>query len=516
MAPLLSSDRRLNRGYVIAAVDRVPLRQKIGYGLGTFIDMWGHWLYANIAFQVFGLFLGVAPALIGVAVILNRVFDAVSDPVFGWLSDNARTRIGRRRPFMFVGAVLSGLGLPFLVAVTAGWGSSTVFGCEVSHYFWFMIVSSALYLPVVSCFNMPYQSLGNELTPDYHERTSVFSYKNTVQKIPEAGLFLAGLFFTREVWVGATPDNALERLKLLFTTGGAWADAPDGAQPNMLLGAQVYLVICGAIIIVAGLLCASLVRERYYEKLVAANKQKAGIKETLVQAFHCRPFRIQVAMQLAYNLGLSMVNALGFAVTAYYVCGGNLSEANKYNFAMGFAYMVIGFFGIPVFAAVSRRLGKRQSLVCVYAFAIMVFVATWWLYTPHVKWLQILASGLISFCSAGFWTLSASIGADVIDYDELQSGRRREGAFAACGSWVNKLGMALGAGVSFFILGWVGFDRGLGGAQAGHTIFMIRFLLAAIPIAGLVAGIMALVRFPLTQHKMMEVRAQLEARRGKV
>jgi GPH family glycoside/pentoside/hexuronide:cation symporter len=75
----------------------VPVAQKIGYGLGTFPDMWGHWLYPTIAFQIFGLFLHVPQWQIGVAVILNRVFDGISDPLFGWLSDNARTRWGRRR-----------------------------------------------------------------------------------------------------------------------------------------------------------------------------------------------------------------------------------------------------------------------------------------------------------------------------------------------------------------------------------------------------------------------------------
>ena len=122
------------------------------------------------------------PELVGVAVILNRVFDGISDPLFGWLSDNTRTKMGRRRPYMLVGAVLAGLGLPLVVAVTPGWGVTHLFGHNIPNYFWFMLASSAVYLPLVSCFNMPYQSLGFELTPDYNERTMVFSYKNVIQK----------------------------------------------------------------------------------------------------------------------------------------------------------------------------------------------------------------------------------------------------------------------------------------------------------------------------------------------
>jgi GPH family glycoside/pentoside/hexuronide:cation symporter len=490
-----------------APSDRVPMLQKIGYGLGTFPDIFGHWLYPTIAFQIFGLYLHVAQWQIGVAVILNRVFDAISDPFFGWLSDNTRTRWGRRRPFMLVGCLLAGIALPFLLAVSPSWSPTTCF--------WFMVISSALYLPIVSCFNMPYLSLGNEMTPDYHERTSVFSFKNAVQKIPEVGLFFFGNFFSRAVWVDADSSNLLERLKLLLTSPEAWHSAADGAKPNMLLGAQVYLVGCGLLIIIAGLTCVALVRERYYEKLVSKGQERISIKETLWQTLQCRPFRIQLGMQMAYNMGLSMVGTLGFAVTIYYVCRGNTSEGNFYNSLMGVTAMIMGFLGIPVFNFISHRLGKLRALMCVLCTAIAVFVGTWWLYTPHIVWLQLFASGAIAFTGVGFWLLIGSIGADVMDYDELEGGRRREGAFSACSSWINKVGMALGAGISFFILQWVGFDSNLT-TQTHHTIWTIRFLLMAIPIVGLTLSVIALLRFPLTQAKMAEIRALLEARRGRV
>jgi GPH family glycoside/pentoside/hexuronide:cation symporter len=133
-----------------------------------------------------------------------------------------------------------------------------------------------------------------------------------------------------------------------------------------------------------------------------------------------------------------------------------------------------------------------------------------------VRWLQVFASGFIAFTGAGFWTLLYSILADVVDYDELQTGKRREGAFAGCNSWITKVGMALGGGISMVILGWIGFDAKLEGAQTPHTIFMIRILLAVIPIIGLSCALVALARFPLSQERMADIRRQLEARRGKV
>jgi len=491
----------------VAPEDRVPLIQKLAYGLGTFFDMWGHWLYPTIAFQIFGLYLGVSPYLIGWAVILNRVFDAVSDPVFGWLSDNARTRFGRRRPYMLAGTFLAGCGLPFVLAVTPGWPQLK--------YFAFMLASSAIYLPLVSCFNMPFQSLANEMTPDYHERTTVFAFKNAIQKIPEVGLFFFGRFFSMAVWVGADNHNFGDRLRQLFTTTAAWTTAPDGAKPNLLLGAQVYLALCGLIMIICGVTCVVFVRERYYAKLVVGRQDRISIKETLWQTLRCRPFLLQKIMDMGYNMGLSMVGTLGLADTIYYVCKGNNSAGNWWNFWMGVSGMVLGFLGIPCFAAIAQRLGKRHAMMAVLGSAILVFVATWWLYTPRIVWLQIFASGFIAFIGAGYWTISGSIGADVMDYDELQGGRRREGSFAACGSWINKVGMAAGAGVSFFILGWIGLNYSTA-EQSAHTIVMIRLLLAVIPIIGLTFSMFALTRFPLSRQVMADIRTQLEARRGKV
>lgn len=496
--------------------DKVPVSQKIGFGLGIWIDQWGHWHYPNFAGLVFNIFLGVNPVLVGVAVVLNRVFDAVSDPLFGWLSDNTRSRFGRRRPYMLVGAIVAGLGLPLVVAVQPGWGYTHVLGHRVPYYFWFMLASSAVYLPLVSCFNMPYQSLGYELTPDYNERTSVFSYQNVIKIFPQVGLFFGGQFLSMSVWVGADRSNLVARLKLLFTTSAAWGAAPAGAMPNILLGAQVFCFLCGIIMMIAGLTSFALVRERYYGKVVSSKQAKISIRETLWQTLQCRPFRVQVLMNLAYSLGLSMVGTLGFYDTVYYVCAGDVSVGARWNFMMGLSGMVLGALGVPVFAICARRLGKRHAMAFVFSSAIAVFVASWWLYTPRLPALQVFASGFIAFIGSGFWTIWYSMGADVVDFDELANGRRREGSFAACSSWITKVGMALGAGTSFGLLGWVGFDAGLAGRQTEHTLFMIRFLFMLIPVIGLLFALAALSRFPLTQERMAEIRLELERRRGKV
>ncbi len=530
-----SSSTSADNDQTTSTADKVPIAQKIGYGLGSIHDMWGHWLYSGLAYQVFNIFLGVSPKWIGRALLFKLLFEAVWDSVFGWWSDNTRTRFGRRRPFILVGSILAGVCLPLLYAVGPGWSEL--------HYFWFMVGTLAVIVPVMSCFYMPFQSLGYEMTPNYHERTSVQAVRTGMQKFPEAAMFAAAAFSTAGVWVAAGWNDVPARLvtlggqtvhwfaavflslvkldfpelaKLMKTLFG-WAPAIEGAKPDILLGAQVYTVVLGSLMVVAGVVMFFLMRERYYDKLVVARKQaRVSIKATLWQTLSCRPFRANLSMALAYGIGTSMVGALGYYATVYYVCHGDVPAGGTWNFWMGLSGMVLGLSGIPVYTFVARRLGKKLGMITVQFSAIAVFVGTWWFYTPAIQWLQVFASGLIAFTGAGFWILYGSMTADVIDYDELQTGQRREGSFAACGSWILKFGMGIGNWASGEILGSTGFDAKLGGNQTEHAIFMIRFLLAAIPIAGLVLSLIFLSRFPLTPTKMAEIRRQLEAKRGTV
>ncbi len=475
--------------------DKVPMPQKIGYGLGSFIDMWGHWLSQSLAFKVFNMYLHMDPRWVSTAQMVQRLFDAASDPIFGWLSDNTRTRFGRRRPFILIGGILAGIGLPCLFWVQPGWGHSSfhLFGHSwaIPYYFWYMLATTALYIPIMSCFNMPWVSLGSEMTPSYNERTSVMSIKNAVQKLPELTMFFA----------------------LQFTTLSIFND-PSG-KPNVLLGAKTLTIILGFIMILAAIGVATLVRERYYDYVVSAKQERVSFLETLVKTIKCKPFRYILTMVLAYATSTAMVGILGYYNTVYYVCQGNQPVADRWNTAMGFSSFALGFLGIPFFNRFAHRFGKRHALGLVFMMAIGAFVGDWWFYNPNHPWMQLLASGCVAFTGAGFWTIYGSTLADVMDYDELETGKRREGSFSSCQSWISKVGMALGGGTSGFLLSFTHFNADLP-IQSAQTIFMIRFMLSAIPVFGLLIALYAVFRFPLTRPKMNEIRTALEARRGTV
>ncbi|HEV6964643.1 MULTISPECIES: MFS transporter [Roseateles] len=467
----------------VRPADRLPLRQKIGFGLGSILDMWGHWLYPSLAYQVFNIFLGVAPGLISTVQMIKIFIDAGSDAVFGWISDNTRTRYGRRRPFILVGGVLAGIGLPLMFAVGRGWTDS--------QYFVFMLISMIIYVPVMSCFNMPWNSLGAEMTPDYHERTTVMAFRNAIQKGPELAMFFAAQFTTLAIFNGAN------------------------GKPDILRGAQTYCAILGAIMVAASIAIFLLVRERYYEKLVARTQTHIPFADTLWRTLRCRPFRRILGVMLAYGTGTAMVSTLGYYATVYYVCRGDVVQGAQWNTAMGLAGMAFGFAGIPFFAWVARRRGKRVGLATALLLAICAFIGDWWLYDPARPYLQLFACGFVAFTGAGFWTLYNATLGDVVDYDEQQTGQRREGSFSACQSWISKLGIALGVGASGWILQFTGFDAKQA-VQDPHAIFMIRILLSSIPVIGLVLALISLLRFELTEDRVLDIRRRLEETRGHV
>lgn len=466
-----------------AASERLPMRQKFGYGLGSILDMWGHWLYSSLAWSVFNIFLGVAPGLVSTVMMLKIFMDAASDAALGWLSDNTRTRWGRRRPFLLVGGVLAGVGLPLLFAVGRGWTDM--------QYFSFMLVSLLIYAPVMSCFNMPWVSLGSEMTPDYHERTSVFEIKSAVQKVPELGLFFAAQ----------------------FTTLAIFHDAEG--KPDILHGAQVYTSILGAIMVAVSLAMFLLVRERYYEKVVLMQTTKVPFRDTLYRTLRNKPFRILLSTNLAYGMATAMVSVLGFYLTVYYVCKGDVVLGGQWNTAMGVAGMAFGFAGIFFFGAIAKRHGKRAGMIAVFVGAIAAFIGDWWFYNPAYPALQLLASGCVAFTGAGFWTIYGSILADVIDHDELETGQRREGSFSACQSWMSKVGMAIGSGASGWILQATGFDSQVP-VQNENVILVMRVLMSGLPVFGLLIALYFITRLRLDENTMSEIRTTLESRRGTV
>jgi GPH family glycoside/pentoside/hexuronide:cation symporter len=463
--------------------DRVPPKAKFAYAMGGTTDMFGHWLYNSLANPVYNVFLGLSPTQVSWGLLAARLTDAFTDPLFGWLSDNTRSRWGRRRPYVLFGSIIAGMALPGLFLASPSWSPDAIF--------WFMIISATLYAPMISAYNMPYQSLGAELTPEYHERTSIMSWKAVTQK-------LSGMLIGSALWFATRP---------MFND-------PATGKPDVARGAVWACAIAGGIMLLSGLANFAFVRERYYVK--AQHQAKVGFFAMFRDTFTCRPYLVLLATALVYAVPTGMMGTLGFYVTTYYVYSGSMETASAVMAWAGVSYAVCGVAGVPVAAALSRRVGKPKALSYALVAGLIAFGSSWWLYTPEAPGLIVVCNGLNGFSATGLWVVLPSMCVDVVDYDEIDSGKRREGAYSSTFSWMLKVGMSL----SMFLIGPLlevtAFDAKLGGAQAPSTIRWMRLMFAVIPVVALILALMVVHFFPLSQARMVEIRAQLEARRGTV
>jgi GPH family glycoside/pentoside/hexuronide:cation symporter len=456
--------------------DRVSRKDKLMYGAGAVAENAMQNAVTNMANPFFNVALNVAPSLLGFAVMIFRIWDAVTDPIMGWISDRTEFRFGRRRPYIVGGAIAGGL--LFALMWWCPRGMSTTF-----YFSWYMVIS-ILFYTAFTVFGVPYVALGYELSPDYHERTRVMAFRTWFQSV--AGICIQWMFW--------------------LTQRDLFEDTVDGMR---WVGIGM-----GILMIVMGVAPGIFLRERELTlKEKTANREKLGFKSVL-SVFKVRPFMCVLGALTLAVTGMFLVAILGFYINVYYLYGGDLKAASLLIGASGSIYHLFCMASIPLVSWTSTRFGKKTSLQIFLAVAIAGNLGKWWTFTPENPWLQILSVALIAPGLSAVWTLLASMTADVTDYDELESGTRREGSFGAFYGWTMKLGFAICFFIAGMILEWTGFDAALGGEQSAKTLHDMLWLYTVIPAAGLLGAMFFVWKFPITERTAREVRDQLEARKA--
>ena len=461
--------------------DKVPLKAKIACGAAGAVDVWANNLPNQLITPIFVTSLGLSPAIASLAMVIFRLYDAMIDPLMGWISDNTRSRWGRRKPYIFAGAILAGLTLPLIWQVGRDW---TPFALTA-----WLIGTGMVFYTCFTLWAMPYQSMMLELTPDYNERTSVSSYRTFFQK-------LAGLLIGWAWWLAQQP--------LL-------ARAADGG-PDTILGAQRVTLIAGFLVIGLGLLPVFTTQERSYKK--AAHQAKVSLRDNFRWTFSNRPFLITALFTLLFCCASSLSNAFGFYLRLYYVSAGDIALAAKLQGVESTIIVVLGIVAIPVFSWLSRRIGKTWTLMSCMGLMLLGVVLRWWLFNPAHPWLSVICGVLLAPAFTGIWQIIPSINGDVVDYDELRTGERREGAFASIFSWIVKASFSLGMGLGGPLVVWSGFIVAHGSTQIDGIFTHMRLLDAFLPATLVTLAMFVLLRYPLSPGRMQEVRAELEARRG--
>lgn len=477
--------------YETAPEDRIPFAQKLIYGLGAFVN---NLLAAAIGGMVIvlNLGLGMNPALVGLLGALPRLTDAITDPLMGYISDNTRSRWGRRRPYIFVGAIVAGIVFALLWQLPRGQSES--------FYFWYFLIGSLIFYLGYTVFATPWVALGYELTPDYHERTRLMGVQN----------FVGQMAYVVAPWF------------LLFMQSKTYFD-------DMVDGAAGLAIIIAVVTIIIGIMPAIFLRERFkhiaeaevVEHLEEANGGKSVVLRSILDFFKAfaatlkfKPFlKLCAATFLVFN-GFMLISSFQFYVIIYYVFGGDKVLGAEYAGYAGTLGAISAFVVIFIVTWMGTKIGKRRAFFVAIGISMVGYALKWVCYNPEMPLLLLLPAPLLAFGLGGLFTLMPSMIADVVDMDELETNERREGMYGSIFWWVVKLGMAAALAAGGFLLNATGFDVALEGNQTENTILLMRLFDAFVPFIASGVAIWAIATFSITEARAHEIRQELERRRG--
>jgi GPH family glycoside/pentoside/hexuronide:cation symporter len=456
------------------------------YGLGAVANnlLGGAIGYMSIVLNVG---LGMNPALVGTLQAVPRFWDALADPVMGFVSDNTRSRYGRRRPYILVGAILVGLSFALMWQLPSG--HSEMF------YFWVFLASSIAFYTFYTVFAAPWVALGYEMTPDYHERTRLMAVMN---------------FMGQFAWISLPWSYAVMSNERLFT---------DTVQ-----GARVLAIVIGVVVAGCGVMPAFFCRERAEPERPVAEGKANGLKGVgrNVREFF-KGFFITLRRKEFLKLcggtfflfnGIMLIGAFGSYITIYYVCGGDAGLGATYMGLFGTISTVATLASIALVTWLSKRLGKRSTFMIATGVTLVGSLLKWFCYDPLEPWKVLLPAPLMAVGMGGLFTLMGSMIADVCDLDALECGQRREGMFGAVYWWMVKLGMALAFGASGYLLNGTGFDVELGGAQTSRTFLLMRSFDVIVPAVAAAISILLVWSYKITEERSLEIRQETDKRRA--
>ena len=473
--------------YQTAQKDKVPAIQKFAFGAGHLVN--------NLlpgALGVFSFFLltafGMDPFLAGLLGGLPRLYDAITDPIMGYISDNTQSRWGRRRPYIFAGAILSGL--LFIVLWQLNPENTQQYN------FWYFLIFSLVYLTGNTIFATPLIGLGYEMTSDYKERTRLMGFSQTIGQI--------AWMIVPWFWVLiADPD--------LFDT-----QAEGVHKLSVVVGAS-----CMLLGILPALFCKEVDQTNLQNRDVITFrnlwKNLKGLLHNIALISKNKPFmRLCGATFLVFN-GFQMVASFSYFIIVFYLFNGQYDAAGTWPaWFSTISALATAFMIIPIITWMSNKLGKRKAFIISTALSIIGYVLKWWGFSPANPWMMFVPIPLMAFGIGGLFTLMMSMTADVCDLDELSNGMpRKEGTFGAIYWWMVKLGQGLALVLGGLVLKLVGFDQNAT-IQSADTITNLRLADISVPAITAALAILVMWNYDLTEEKAHAIKEELVQRRGEL
>ena len=464
-------------------VNRVSIGQKIAFGFG---------MLANQMFPaILGIFmvvliedLGFSGWMWSLIFLWPRIFDAFLDPIMGFISDNTKSKWGRRRQYVFIGGILMGLAYIYM------WQLYKADGIEYN--FWYFFLWSLVFYLGLTIFSVPYVAMGYEMSDDFHERTNIMAIS---QWIGQWAWVIAPLF-----WIIMYDQD--------------WFPSADVAVRELAIWVAIPCTLFA--LIPALFIKSKSTLNEDYEPLNLPNVGNSLIKifKSFIEAFKIKEFRkLCVATFLIFN-AFNTVAALTFFIIVYKLFNGDAGSSGIWVSMFGcLGALGTTFIVIPAVAWMSKRFGKKKAFMFAQAISLVGYTMLYFLFIPGKPYLYIIALPFFSFGIGSLFTIMMSMTADVIDIDEINTGKRREGIFGAIYWWMVKVGFAIAGALSGAIITFVGFNPDLATLDQQGAVDGLHAFFCFFPMGGTILAMFIMRNYSINEEKAKETKAALAEKR---
>ena len=457
----------------------VGMDQKIAFGIGMF---------ANQMFPaILGIFMVVLVEDLGfngwmwsAVFLFPRIFDAITDPLMGFISDNTKSKWGRRRQYVLVGGLIMG------IAYSLMW---QLFKEDTLEYnFWYFFLWSLVFYLGLTIFSVPYVAMGYEMSDDFHERTSIMAI---AQWIGQWAWVIAPLF-----WI------------IMYDP--EWFPSADVAVRELAIWVAIPCAVCA--IVPALFIKSKSTLDEDYEPLNSSNIGNSLVKilQSFVEAFKIKEFRkLCGATFLIFN-AFNTVAALTFFVIVYKLFNGDAGASGIWVSMFGcVGALGTTFIVIPSVAWLSKKFGKKKAFMLSQSISLIGYVMLYFLFVPGKPWLYMIALPFFSFGIGSLFTIMMSMTADVIDIDEVNSGKRREGIFGAIYWWMVKVGYGIAGALSGVIITVVGFNPDLTTIDQQAAVDGLHAFFCFFPMGGTILAMLVMKDYDVTEERAKAIRKAL-------
>lgn len=458
--------------------EKLTRLQKIGFGLG---DIFGGGSGVIISFYYLYFLTDIVrinPALAGTTFLISKIYDAITDPFEGVITDRTRTRLGRRRPYLLAGVLL------IFVSFFLMWYPVS-FESEAGR-FAFILAAYLFFSTVMSIVMVSYNALASELTLDYHERTSLSSVRiffSTVASILAAVL-------------------PLEIVKL-------FADVRTGYM--------VMALIFGAFFALPFIVTVLVTRER--PEFQRQTTSKIDLSDLFVRPFQVRSFVFVLLMYLLAFTAMDTVSSIVIYFMKYY-----LGRGDETNYVSG-VLLVAQVISLPFYVVLSKRTSKRTGYITGALIWLGTMLTSLWITPEAPGWAVYAFAVLVGVGTGGIVVMIYAIFPDIPDIDELRSGERREGTFSALLTFMRKFSTAVAIFLVSNLLGAAGYLQPVEEVVDGVTrlveqpqtdtfLLALRLIFVLVPLALLLAALWFAWRYPLSPDVHQRLNRLLARRRA--